>query len=330
MDFLRHKLKLLVISFLLVAFINSCNNESSVRRIKIAHGLDQSHPVHKAMLYLAKVAAEKSGGKLQITVYPNQQLGTERECLELLQIGSLGMTKVSSSVLEGFAPDFKVFSLPYIFRDEKHKFNFFESDLGKSLLRSTEKFWLRGLCYYDAGSRSFYTKDKPILTPDDLKGLKIRTQESPTSVKLVNALGGSATPIAWGELYTALQQGVVDGAENNPPSFYTSKHYEVCKYYSLDEHTAVPDVLLISTVVWNELSDQEKQWFQEAADESYQYEKKLWRDATLKALEEVQKAGVKIYYPDKSLFEEKVKPLIEEFEEDKEMFDLIQKIKAIK
>ena len=330
MDFLRHKLKLLVISFLLVAFINSCNNESSVRRIKIAHGLDQSHPVHKAMLYLAKVAAEKSGGKLQITVYPNQQLGTERECLELLQIGSLGMTKVSSSVLEGFAPDFKVFSLPYIFRDEKHKFNFFESDLGKSLLRSTEKFWLRGLCYYDAGSRSFYTKDKPILTPDDLKGLKIRTQESPTSVKLVNALGGSATPIAWGELYTALQQGVVDGAENNPPSFYTSKHYEVCKYYSLDEHTAVPDVLLISTVVWNELSDQEKQWLQEAADESYQYEKKLWRDATLKALEEVQKAGVKIYYPDKSLFEEKVKPLIEEFEEDKEMFDLIQKIKAIK
>jgi len=330
MDLLRHNLKFLVISLLLVAFINSCNSESSVRRIKIAHGLDQSHPVHKAMLYLAKVAAEKSGGKLQITVYPNQQLGTERECLELLQIGSLGMTKVSSSVLEGFAPDFKVFSLPYIFRDEKHKFDFFESNLGKSLLRSTEKFWLRGLCYYDAGSRSFYTKNKPILTPDDLKGLKIRTQESPTSVKLVNALGGSATPIAWGELYTALQQGVVDGAENNPPSFYTSKHYEVCKYYSLDEHTAVPDVLLISTVVWNELSEQEKQWLQEAADESYQYEKKLWREATLKALEEVQKAGVKIYYPDKSLFEDKVKPLIEEFKEDKEIFDLIQKIKAIK
>ena len=327
---LRHKLNFLAISFLLFTFINSCNNESSVRRIKIAHGLDQSHPVHKAMLYLAKVAAEKSRGELQITVYPNQQLGTERECLELLQIGSLGMTKVSSSVLEGFAPDFKVFSLPYIFRDEKHKFNFFESDLGKSLLRSTEKFWLRGLCYYDAGSRSFYTKDKPILTPDDLKGLKIRTQESPTSVRLVNALGGSATPIAWGELYTALQQGVVDGAENNPPSFYTSKHYEVCKYYSLDEHTAVPDVLLISTIVWNELSDQEKKWLQEAADESYQYEKKLWHEATLKALEEVKKAGVKIYYPDKSLFEKKVEPLIKEFESDKKMFDLIQKIKAIK
>ena len=204
------------------------------------------------------------------------------------------MTKVSSSVLEGFAPDFKVFSLPYIFRDEKHKFDFFESNLGKSLLKSTQKFWLRGLCYYDAGSRSFYTKDKPILTPDDLRGLKIRIQESPTSVKLVNALGGSATPIAWGELYTALQQGVVDRAENNPPSFYTSKHYEVCKYYSLDEQTSVPDVLLISTVIWNELSEQEKLWFEEAADESYEYEKKLWREATMEALEEVQKAGADI------------------------------------
>ena len=220
----------LFILFIFITILAGCQNETSVKKIKIGHGLDQSHPVHKAMMYMAKVAEEKSGGKIQITVYPSQQLGTERECLELLQIGSLGMTKVSSSVLEGFVPDFKVFSLPYIFRNEKHKFDFFESDLGKSLLTSTEKFWLRGLCYYDAGSRSFYTKSKPILIPDDLKGLKIRTQESPTSVKLVNTLGGSATPISWGELYTALQQGVVDGAENNPPSFYTSKHYEICKY----------------------------------------------------------------------------------------------------
>jgi len=321
-------LKILILLFFLI--VTSCNNETTVKRIKIGHGLDQSHPVHKAMIYMAEVAEKKSNGKIQIAVYPSQQLGTERECLELLQIGSLGMTKVSSSVLEGFAPNFKVFSLPYIFRDDKHKFDFFESDLGKSLLQSTEKFWLRGLCYYDAGSRSFYTKTKPILTPADLIGMKIRTQESPTSVKLVNTLGGSATPISWGELYTALQQGVVDGAENNPPSFYTSKHFEVCKYYSLDEHTAVPDVLLISTVVWNDLTEQEKQWVQEAADESYEYEKELWREATIVALEKVQESGVEIFYPNKLLFEEKVKPLIEEFKSDPEIFELIQKIKAIK
>ncbi len=312
-----------------IIFFSACSSDSSVRRIKIGHGLDQSHPVHKAMLYLAERAAEKSNGKIQITVYPSQQLGTERECLELLQIGSLGMTKVSSSVLEGFVPDFKVFSLPFIFANEKQKFDFFESSAGKDLLKSTQKFWLRGLCYYDAGNRSFYTKDKPVLTPDDLKGLKIRTQESPTSVKLVRALGGSATPIAWGELYTALQQGVVDGAENNPPSFYLSRHYEVCKFYSLNEHTSVPDVLLISTVIWDDLSPQQQQWIQEAADESYHYQKKLWKEATEQALREVQKAGVKIFYPDKAPFEEKVKPLLDEFKNEPSVYNLIKKIKMV-
>lgn len=308
----------------------SCSRVGTVKKLKIGHGLDQSHPVHKAMLYLAEKAKEKSNGKLQVTVYPSQQLGTERECLELLQIGSLAMTKVSSSVLEGFVPIFKVFSLPYIFRNDEHKFEVFESDIGQELLISPQKYWLRGLCFYDAGSRSFYTKSKPIMTPSDLTGMKIRTQESATSVKLVNALGGSATPISWGELYTALQQGVVDGAENNPPSFFTSRHYEVCKFYSLDEHTSVPDVLLISTIIWDDLSDEEKGWLQEAAIESYEYQKKVWKEATLESLKAVEEAGVKISYPDKTPFIEKVQTLLDEYKSEKEVYDLIQKIKNVK
>ena len=315
---------------IIAAIFVSCGKISEVKKLKIGHGLDQSHPVHKAMLYLAERAKEKSNGTLQISVYPSQQLGTERECLELLQIGSLAMTKVSCSVIEGFVPIFKVFSLPYIFRSEEHKFNVFEGEVGKDLLVSPEKYWLRGLCFYDAGSRSFYTKDKPVNTPDDLTGLKIRTQESATSVKLVNSLGGSATPISWGELYTALQQGVVDGAENNPPSFYLSRHYEVCKYYSIDEHTAVPDVLVISTVIWNDLTDLEKKWIQESADESYVHQKKLWKESTLESLKAVEEAGVQIIYPDKTPFIDKVQPMLEEYKEEKEVYDLIQKIKNVK
>jgi len=315
-----------LMSFLLL----SCGKVSSVKKLKIGHGLDQSHSVHKAMLFLAERAKEKSNGKLQISVYPSQQLGTERECVELLQIGSLAMTKVSASVLEGFAPIFKVFSLPYIFRNEEHKFKIFEGEIGKELLLSPQKYSLRGLCFYDAGSRSFYTKDKPIETPDDLVGLKIRTQESATSVRMVNAMGGSATPISWGELYTALQQGVVDGAENNPPSFYLSRHYEVCKYYSINEHTGVPDVLVISTVVWNDLTEKEQKWLQEAVDESYVHQKKLWKESTLESLKEVEAAGVQISYPDKTPFMEKVKPLIEEFKSEEAVYNLIQKIKNVK
>ncbi len=322
---------IIYLSVLLLAILSlSCTKTTSVKKLKIGHGLDQSHPVHKAMLYLAERASEKSNGTLQISVYPSQQLGTERECLELLQIGSLAMTKVSCSVIEGFVPIFKVFSLPYIFRDDDHKFKVFEGKVGKDLLLSPEKYWLRGLCFYDAGSRSFYTKDKPIRTPEDLTGLKIRTQESATSVNLVNSLGGSATPISWGELYTALQQGVVDGAENNPPSFYLSRHYEVCKYYSLDEHTSVPDVLVISTVIWNDLTEQEQQWIQEAADESYVHQKKLWQESTMESLKAVEEAGVEIIYPDKTPFIEKVQPMLEEYKEEKEVYELIQKIKDVK
>jgi tripartite ATP-independent transporter DctP family solute receptor len=266
----------------------------------------------------------------KIDIYPSEQLGSERECLELLQIGSLDMTKVSCSVLEGFVPSMSVLSLPFIFRDEDHRFKILEGEIGKKLLLDGEKYWLRGLCYYDAGTRSFYTKNRPILNPEDLAGLKIRTQESPTSIRMVQALGGSPTPIAWGELYSALQQGVVDGAENNPPSFHLSRHYEVCKFYSLDEHTGVPDVLLISTKSWQDLSEEFKTILQKAAEDSALLQKKLWKEATKEALEQVREAGVEVLYPDKSVFAEKIESLYRELENHPEIFSLIQQMRAVK
>ena len=295
------KLKIIHLTFLVFISINfvGCGVKSDVKVIKLGHGLDISHPVHKAMEYLSEQLVKNSNGKMRIDIYPSQQLGTERECVELLQIGSLGMTKVSASILEGFASSYTIFNLPYVFRNEAHLFSILDGDIGKKILKSSEKKLIRGVCYYDAGSRSFYTKEKPINSPKDLEGLKIRTQESATSVKLVNSLGGSATPISWGELYTALQQGVVDGAENNPPSFYLSKHYEVCKYYSLDEHTSVPDVLIISTKIWNSLSKQEQEWFQTAVDSSVIYERKIWKEATIEALKKVAESGVEITHPEK-------------------------------
>lgn len=320
----------LAFSFCLCVILGSCRSEGYSRIIKLGHGLDPSHPVHQAMEFLAQRVFASSEGRLRIDIYPSEQLGSERECLELLQIGSLGMTKVSCSVLEGFVPAMSVLSLPYLFRDVAHRYQVLDGEIGKQLLLSGEEFWLRGLCYFDAGSRSFYTKDKPILVPEDLVGVKVRTQESSTSVKMVLALGGSPTPIAWGELYSALQQGVVDGAENNPPSFHLSRHYEVCKFYSLDEHTAVPDVLLISTKVWYDLPMEFRSLLQAAAYEAAKYQKQLWRRATRRALEEVQAAGVTIHYPDKSLFSKAVTSLYDEYLDQPELFRLVQEIKAIR
>lgn len=260
-------------------------------------------------------------------IYPSQQLGTERECLELLQIGSLDMTKVSVGVLENFAPKMKVLGLPFLFRDRAHSFRVLDGPIGEQLLEDGERYWLKGLGYYDAGSRSFYTKDKPITQPDDLKGLKIRVMESVTAVEMVQALGGSPTPISWGELYTALQQGVVDGAENNPPSFYLSGHYEVCKYYSLDEHTVLPDVLLAGTQLWEKLSQEEQQWLRESVKESVQYQRKLWAESEAEALAEVQKAGVEIIHPDKAPFSEKVATIYDAYRNDSVIQDLIEQIR---
>jgi tripartite ATP-independent transporter DctP family solute receptor len=277
---------------------------------------------------MADRCEEISEGELRIDIYPSGQLGSEQQCVELLQIGSLAITKVSAAVMESFTEDFKALGLPYVFRSREHAFKVLDGEIGKELLLSTEPFWIRGLCFYDAGSRSFYTIDTPIHHPDDLKGLKIRVMKSITAMEMVKAQGGSPTPISWGELYTALQSGVVDGAENNPPSFYTSHHYEVCKYYCLNEHTMVPDVLIISQKVWEKLTPQERGWLQQAADESVPVERRLWAQSEKESLEIVEEAGVSIIYPNKEPFSEKVQDLLESYRENEKLYDLITRIRA--
>jgi tripartite ATP-independent transporter DctP family solute receptor len=257
---------------------------------------------------------QQSGGKVILEVYPGEQLGSEREMIEQVQMGLLDMTKVSTSPLESFIPSMSVFSVPYLFRDSEHLWKVLEGPTGKKLLQAGEEKGLKGLCYYDAGSRSFYTKEKPILTPADLEGMKIRVQESKTSMQMIKELGASPTPIAWGELYTSLQQGVVDGAENNPPSFYLSGHYEVCRYYSLDEHTMVPDIVLMSLKTWNKLPADVQQMVQEAADESVTEQKRLWKETTENALKTVQEHGVTVYHPDKAPFRQKVKKMHDSYQ----------------
>ncbi len=328
---MHHKpqIRNLLICFLLVV-IGACQGPQTKKIIKMGHAQVTSHPVHAAMLYLAEQIEKKSDGQIIVKVYPNQQLGTERELLELLQIGSLGMTKVSASALEGFAPTMQVFGMPYLFRDDDHQEKILNGDIGRQLLLDGEEYWLRGLCYYDAGKRSFYTKDKPVETPADLAGLKVRVMESQTASNMVKAMGGSPTPVSYGELYTALQQGIVDAAENNAPSFYNSKHYEVCKFYSLDEHTAIPDVVIISTKVWNLLSPQEQEWVQEAAYESAAHEKKLWAESTAESLRELEKAGVTITHPDKEPFRKAVEGVYDQLKvEQPEIYEIVQAIREV-
>lgn len=304
-----------VVICLSLGALSGCGKKSpDVKVLKLAHGLDTNHPVHKAMVFMAEKVAEKSAGRFQMDIYPSEQLGSERECIEQLQIGALDMTKTSSSPLESFIPHVKVLGLPYLFRDSQHYWRVLLGPIGRELLAAGQNVGLKGLCFYDAGARSFYTRNRLVNTPADLAGMKIRVQKSNMAIKMIEAMGASATPIDWGELYTSLQQGVVDGAENNPPSFYTSLHYEICKYYILDEHTRPPDVLLISTVVWNKLSPEFQAILQQAAGESVAFQRQLWAQKEKENLQHVEKAGVTIIRPDKKPFRDAVKSMWDEFE----------------
>ncbi|MFY0626979.1 MAG: TRAP transporter substrate-binding protein [Reichenbachiella sp.] len=309
-----------------MVILTCCNQITNKRTLKLAHGLNDAHPVHLGMLEMARLLEEISDGKMTIDIYSNGQLGQERDLMELLQIGSLDMTKVSAGALENFVPEFKVLTLPYLFTDSAHTWSVLQGQIGKELLAKGRKYRLRGLCFYDAGSRSFYSKEAPIQSPDDLSGLKVRVMNSQSAFNMVNALGGSPTPVSFGELYTALQQGVVDAAENNPPSFYTSRHYEICKHYSIDQHTTIPDVLIVSTHLWGKLSDIERSWLQEAADLSVDFQKEVWAKSVKESLDEVQKAGVTIYHPEKKPFQEKVSNLYDEYKSQPDLFKLIEEI----
>jgi tripartite ATP-independent transporter DctP family solute receptor len=294
----------------------------------LAHNLPQTHPVHKGILEFQKVLKNNSGGALKARVFPDGQLGSEREVLELLQIGSVAATKVSAATLSNFVPEYHLLGIPYLFRDKQHLFDVLEGPVGKSILEKGSKFWLRGLCYYDAGSRSFYTSQKAIRTPEDLKGLKIRVMNNQMAINMVNSMGAAATPLSYGELYTAIQQGVVDGAENNPPSFVSSNHYEISKYYTLDQHSYVPDVLLIGTKYWDKLSEEEKIWVQDAADASARAQKKFWNESVENSMRIAKEAGVEIIVPDKSLFAEKSKSVVQDFViKYPEMAEMVNQIK---
>ena len=282
--------------------------------LKLRHALDTSHPVHKGMEFMKQRLEALSGGSVTIDIYPSSVLGSEVQCMEQLQNGSLAMTKTSAATMENFIPAMSVYGLPYVFRDADHYWNVLNGVIGQGLLQQGESKFLRGLCYYDSGSRNFYTKDKPIQTPDDLEGLKIRVINSKTAMDMVSAMGGAPTPIAWGELYSALAQGTVDGAENNPPSFTTNKHYEICKHFTLDGHTRIPDMLLIGTKVWEKLDPQVQEWVQQAANESSDFQRKLWKEKTLESLEQAKAEGVTIYQVDTAAFAAKVAPLLENVE----------------
>ncbi|WDE95616.1 TRAP transporter substrate-binding protein [Lentisphaera profundi] len=301
-------IRVIIFALLLIGCDNQLSSKKKV--LRLAHTLPENHVVHKAMLHMAETIALKSEGKMELKIFAGGQLGKESDTVALVQLGGIDMTKVSAAAMENFVEEIGIFTLPYVFKNSEHYWGFLESESGSDLLQAGKRVGLRGLTYYDAGARSFYTLDKMVTSPDDLEGMKIRVMGSRNCQDAINALGAQAQSIPYGELYSALQQRVVVGGENNPPSFVTSRHYEVCKFYSLNEHSRIPDMLVMSQVNWEKLTVEEQEIVQQAADESRELQRKLWQEETTRALEQVKKYGVTVLYPQKEPFSENCKELL--------------------
>ena len=325
------KLKTLAASLLLAAPIAMVSFSSlAVERVtlKLAHNLDNSHVVHKTLAAMAKEIDTASEGKMKLRIYPGGQMGGPRETLEMLQNGALDLTKASASEIEPFAPAYSIFSLPYLFKNEKHFTNVLYGKVGQEMMEETRDKGFISLASYVAGTRSFYA-NKAIKTPADMKGLKIRVVATPTTIKLIELLGAAPAPIPFGEVYTALQQGVIDGAENNEPSYVQTRHVEVAKFYAEDQHTAVPDYLIVSTKAWDALSDEQRSIITTAAKHSEEYEQKLWADEVTASRKKAAESGATFVQVDKEAFRKALTPLYDDFKNDPQRAEWLKKIEAV-
>ncbi|MCM3159879.1 TRAP transporter substrate-binding protein [Metabacillus litoralis] len=293
--------------------------------LKLAEIQPEDYPTTVGAKEFAKLVEEKTDGRYKVEVYAGGQLGDEKSAIEQVQLGSIDVARVNAGPLTEFSDDIGVLALPYIFRDEIHQWDVLNGEVGKELLKTLEPSNMIGLSFYDSGKRSFYNSKKPIETPEDLEGLKIRVQQSDMVIDMVKALGASATPMAFEEVYSGIQTGVIDGAENNFPSYYSTNHFEVAKYYTLDGHSTTPELLVMSKSTWDQLSDGDKKAFEEAAMESVDVQRKAWDELEEKARTDIEANGNEIIeIEDTTPWREKVQPVYDKYGE--QYSDWIEKI----
>jgi tripartite ATP-independent transporter DctP family solute receptor len=263
-----------------------------------------------------------------VKVYPSAQLGDEKSVIEQVQLGAIDFARVNSSPLAEFSKDIGVFNMPYLFNSSDQMWKVLNGPIGDKLLKSLESSQMIGLTYYDSGSRNFYNSKKVVRHPSDLKGLKIRVQQSNAFVDLVNGLGGSATPMSYGDVYNALQTGVIDGAENNWPSYYSTNHYKVARYITEDQHTRNPEILLASLATWNKLSDSDKKIILQAAKDSQVVQRKEWAKLEKKAKDAAKANGNTITtISNLSEWQKAVQPVYDKYGKDYK--SLIDEIRAV-
>lgn len=330
---LNKKIFILIITVLAITIapsLISLNNSKpdSVIYFRLAEIHPPNHPTTQTDYEFVRLVKEKTQGRIVIKVYDSEQLGPEKAILDQLQMGSIDFARMSMGQVAGIQPKLNVLQLPYIYRDSDHMWNVLNSDIGETFLQSVSEKDLIGLAWYDAGARNFYNSVREIKTIDDLKGLKFRVMESQLMMDMARELGLEVIPMPFGEVYSAIQKGEIDGAENNYPSYDTSLQYEVAKYYSEGEHIRVPEILIASNTIMNLISESDLEIIKTCAKESQTFQRKRWKEQEIISKAKLQQSGCIITtIENRSEFEEAMQPLYDLYARD--YADVIKRIKEM-
>ena len=323
-----HLPKLAATALVAASLMVSTASAQTVLRSSDTH--PDGYPTVDAVKYFGELVKERTNGRYSVEVYHSAQLGQEADTVEQVRAGVIDLNRTSLGPWNGLVPETKVPSLPYIFRSVEHARYVMNGPIGDEILAAFEPFGVVGLAFYDGGARSFYNSKKEIKSVEDLKGMKFRVMQSDIFVDMVAALGASATPMPYGEVYSSIETGVIDGAENNFPSYESAKHFEVAKNYSLDEHTIVPEVFVMSKTAWDKLTPEDQEIFKQAGKESMEKQWELWDARVAQSRKLVEDAGSQITTPEKQAFIDAMKPVYDKYVNTPELKDLVTRIQAVK
>lgn len=314
-----------------VAFGGLIASSASGREFRAADTQVADYPTVQAVEFMSRLVAERTQGRHRIVVFHSRQLGEEKETIEQTRVGAIDIDRINAAPLSALTPEIEVLGLPFLFRSNEHMWSVLHGEIGNEILASLKSHGLVGLTYYESGARSIYNSVRPIRTLADAKGLRIRVQQSELQKAMIRAIGAEPIALSYGQVMTGLSTGILDGAENNWPSYVTTNHYKVARHYTLTEHTMIPEVLVMSRKAWDALSPEDQKIFKDAARESSNYMNLQWRAWEERAREEARSAGNQIIeLIDRAPFEAAMKPIYDEAMRNPRVRELVERIRAVK
>ena len=306
------------------------SSQVSALEFRSAEVHPDDYPTTVAVKQMGETLKKLTNGKHSITVFSGGKLGNEKDSIEQTKIGAIAMTRINVAPMNNICAPTMVPTMPFLFRSPEHMRKVLDGPIGEEILKSCEPQGFIALAFYDSGSRSIYSVKKQVKSLADVKGMKIRVQQSDLWVALLEAMGANATPMPYGEVYTALKTGLVDAAENNYPSYDSSRHYEVAKFYAKTEHSMAPEMLLFSKKIWDTLTPDDQKAIRQAAKESVPVMRKLWDEREAKSLATVVAGGATVTEVDKASFQAAMKPVYDKFIADPKLKDLVKRIQDTK